>query len=232
MVVKSTSQCFQKIRNCEQCQDGTYTVNGERIHYQASECRAAFKRKFLLAESGLVGREHNEAFANAIIDANNKGLYAYLQHRWDKRSSIYLYGANGTGKSYTANCIAHMLIDCGVLVRVEREIDMASKIQATFSDYTGQQERDVIGKFKRTHVLIIQDIGKYGLRKNSEWWGAQLFDIIDYRNIKGLCTIYTSNYSLPELAARLGDNHGNALYSRINGDCMQFELKGNDRRAQ
>ena len=125
-----------------------------------------------------------------------------------------------------------MLIDRGISIFSARETDLAAMIQATFSDSSGEQERKLMHRVKNIKVLIIQDIGKYGLRKGSEWWPSILFDIIDLRMINGLATIFTSNYSLSELVLKLGENHGRAIQSRLSGLCTQIKMQGKDRRQE
>ncbi|MPN46709.1 hypothetical protein SDC9_194306 [bioreactor metagenome] len=124
-----------------------------------------------------------------------------------------------------------MLIGAGVQPLVIREIDMASQIQASFDDKTGESEYALMGKFKEIPVLIIQDFGKQGGR--SDWWPQKIYDIIDHRLIKGRATVITSNYDLTNkrlITSRFGENHGAAIYSRLNGKSEIWDLAGPDRR--
>lgn len=212
------------------CDDKTVITSNERILYKTEGCRLEESNKKRLKDSGLSGKELLETFECARKDKYNQKVFDWLQKDWSISQSLYIYGKHGTGKSYAANAVAHMLLKKGLNVIVVRELDMTTRIQQTFSDETGEQERRFVAKFKKTKVLVIQDIGKYGLRKGSEWWPAQLFDIIDSRVIAGLCTIFTSNYTLDDLLGRLGNNHGPAIYSRLSGTCVQILLPGPDRR--
>lgn len=219
---------------CHAQNDGKTLVQGnKKIKYRVSDCSQKQVRNILLKNSGLSGKDINETFANANIDESNRNLFEFLQNDWHKEW-IYLHGTNGTGKSFTANCIANMLIDKGIQPIVVRELDMASSLQATFTDTTGENAGKLMYRWKNAPVLIIQDLGKYGARPNSEWWGQHIFDIIDYRMIRDLPIVITSNFRIiiREVAiARFGENHGAAISSRLKGKCLAIPMMGRDQRV-
>jgi len=74
-------------------------------------------------------------------------------------------------------------------------------------------------------LLIVDDIGA---EKNTEWVNERLLSIINTRNMNGLSTIYTSNCSLDELGARMGER----IKSRIKGSTSEIHLKGKDKRGR
>jgi len=234
--VKDETQCpFQaKIINCIECQDATETFGDKRINYIISTCRERQIRKNLLKKSGLFGKDVFETFANAKRDKHNSQLYQYLQKEWDRKTWLYIFSQeNGTGKSYTANAIGNMLIDSGNQPLVIREIDMAAELKASFEDKTGDSEYAVMGRFKAVPVLIVQDFGKHGSK--TEWWPQKIYDIIDHRLITGKTTVFTSNFDVGDwkmIEKRFGDNHGPAIYSRLNGICELWEMSGPDRRNE
>lgn len=76
---------------------------------------------------------------------------------------------------------------------------------------------------KRCNLLIIDDIGA---EKPSEWVRERLLSFINTRVSNGLSTIYTSNLSLEELEAKMG----NRVVSRIKGSTKEIQLTGSDRR--
>ena len=200
--------------------------------YIVSDCRNSECKRIMLETSGMFGKDVFNNFSNANIDKYNRDLYQFLQHDWDKQSWLYIQSkTNGTGKSYTANAIANMLMGAGVQPIVAREVDMASQVQSTFDDKTGVKEYALMGKWKAVPVLIIQDFGKYGCK--SEWWPQHIFDIVDYRVIKGLPIVITSNYDIEDTAVmdkRFGVNHGPAIQSRLLGQCDIWNMNGIDRR--
>ena len=79
--------------------------------HRTATCKAKKIKEYMLSQSGLFGKDTEETFAAAKVDRYNRELYAYLQWKWNRKKWLYLYHqANGTGKSYTANAIANMLI--------------------------------------------------------------------------------------------------------------------------
>jgi len=218
--------------DCVECEDSTRMVDGKKIMFNTAACKATQKRLRMLAKSGLFGKDITETFEAAKIDRHNQVLYDYLQKEWDRKQWLYIYNHdNGTGKSYTGNAIANMLANEGIQSLVIREVDMAAQIQETFSDKTGKNEFDLMSKWKNVPVLIMQDFGKQGGR--SDWWPQKIYDIMDHRLIAGKTTILTSNYDLTSkkiIIDRFGDNHGSAIYSRLNGICEIWDLAGPDRR--
>ena len=86
---------------------------------------------------------------------------------------------------------------------------MVSEIKRSFDDPTGETEYSLMGKYKAVSALIIQDFGKQGSK--SDWWPQKVYDIIDYRIIKGRATVFTSNYDPTNaslIEGRYGENHG------------------------
>jgi DNA replication protein DnaC len=219
---------------CLSCEDFIKTVDDKRVRYLTADCRAARRRQIMLAKSGLFGKDVDETFATARVDKYNRQLYKHLQKGWDRRRWLYIFSAeNGTGKSYTANAIANMLISEGIQPLVIREVDMAAQLQASFDDDTGDTEYALMGRFKSVSVLVVQDFGKQGGR--SDWWPKKVYDLLDHRLIQGKTTVLTSNYDLTNrdmITTRFGENHGAAIHSRLNGVCEIWELGGPDRRRK
>jgi DNA replication protein DnaC len=229
--VANKSQCPFAYQVCLDCSDMVLTQDNKRYRYLTEQCRQQQIKSIMLLKSGLFGKDFEETFQNAKIDKYNKHMYQYLQDQWNRVDWQYIFSENnGTGKSYTANAIANMFIDYGIQPLVEREIDMANALKNTFSDKTGESEYALMGKWKCIPVLIIQDLGKNA--NNSEWFPQQLYDIIDARLIKKYVTVFTSNIELNRetFNKKFGYEHGGAIFSRLNGQCEVWEMKGVDRR--
>lgn len=231
-LVNKSIDCPYQFLNCESCTDVSVTEKGTRIIYKTGTCRAKQMRLKMLERCGLFGKDIDETFETAAIDRYNKELYSYLGKEWDRKKWLYIFSpTNGTGKSFTANATANMIIGEGIQPLVMREVDMARQLQDTFGDHSGDSEYAIMGKYKDIPVLIIQDFGKQGCK--SEWWPQKVYDIIDYRYIKGKPIVFTSNYDITNkklIIGRFGENHGAAIYSRLNGACDIWALDGNDRR--
>lgn len=90
-------------------------------------------------------------------------------------------------------------------------------------DNSDPEFEEELGMIKKCKLLIIDDIGA---EKPSDWVRERLLSIINTRVSNGLSTIYTSNLSLNELEAKMG----NRVVSRIKGSTKEIHLTGADRR--
>lgn len=232
MQVSNEHDCPFEVRNCANCQDWTEIKPECNIRYVTNVCRTKQHYQAMVQKSGLMGRDLAETFHAANVDKFNRPIYKYLQHEWDRKKWQYIHSEeNGTGKSFTANAIANMLMAEQIQPLVIREVDMDREMKDAFGDKSGESEYKLMGKWKSVPVLIIQDIGK--VASKSEWWPQQVYDLIDYRLINGKTTIMTSNFNVEDRSMfekRYGENHGPAIYSRLNGVCDIWIMSGPDRR--
>lgn len=83
---------------------------------------------------------------------------------------------------------------------------------------------EVIEMAKYCKLLVMDDIGA---ERSSEWVEERLLQIITYRDMQGLTTIYTSNLSPEDLVRKVGDRVG----SRILGVGRVIQLTGVDKRG-
>jgi DNA replication protein DnaC len=134
--------------------------------------------------------------------------------------NLYLWGAAGTGKTHLATALMREYSDGYVY-----------KPQEIYRDCRGlkdgDEEQAAINEFRDMPYLIIDDLGQ---DKLTEWAFSTLYEIIEGRDMwerKGL--IITSNFSLQDLAARMGRD---CVISRINGLCKVVEITGPDRRMR
>ena len=131
----------------------------------------------------------------------------------EKLSSSYIHGQVNTGKTIYA---------CQMLLELKRQAYIAGqgleicfiKVSDLFSQLkdiyeTKGSESTLLQKLKDVDALVLDDLG---LEKNSEWAYQILFSLIDYRYEFMKFTIFTSNFSLDELADKLGDQR---ITSRI-----------------
>jgi len=96
-------------------------------------------------------------------------------------------------------------------------------IRQTFKKGSEGSEQSIISKYADVDYLLLDDVG---VEKPSEWALQTIYLIIDRRYREMKSTFFSSNFSLSQLAKRLGDR----ITSRIAGMCEVIELKGKDRR--
>jgi DNA replication protein DnaC len=149
---------------------------------------------------------------------------------------LYLYGGTGTGKT-TAVCTlaTHYIIEKTLAdIRAGRRTrqlvaylnvpDLLTEIKRGFDDK--DVERDVNGwldEIARVPLVVFDDVGS---EKSSEWSRERLLTLINERYDAERTTFFTSNLTIPELAAPLGAR----LQSRIAGMTVEVNYDGKDRR--
>lgn len=116
---------------------------------------------------------------------------------------IYLYGDAGTGKTHLSACIANELIKSLYSVLFTNLGELSRMIKETFGR-RGETEASVLQKIREVDFLIIDDIGSERVKKDEAdlWTQELLFTIVNERYNELMPIIFTSNYSLKELAKR------------------------------
>lgn len=146
------------------------------------------------------------------------------------KNGLYIYGSNGTGKTYLTYAIANSLMKRFDLI-MATTVEINDKIRRAEFE-TGATSNRAKDKYKFYDVLIIDDIGK---QKLNEFQVNNLFEIIDYRSSNLLPTIFTSNYGSQGLIERLtpdgsDESTASSIIDRINGMCKVIKMEGKSLR--
>lgn len=136
---------------------------------------------------------------------------------------LLFHGSVGTGKTYTAACIANYLIDKGVPVLMTNFSRIINTVQAKFE---GRQE--YIDSLNNFDLLIIDDLAA---ERNTEFVNEIVFSVIDARYRSGLPLIVTTNVAARAMAQEREQDR-QRIYSRVLEMCHPIEVGGADRRAQ
>lgn len=134
---------------------------------------------------------------------------------------LLLFGTVGTGKTFTAACIANALIDKGYPCMVT---NFARLINTISGMYDGKQ--DYIDGLNRFALLVIDDLAT---EADTEYRNEIIFNVIDSRYRAGLPLIITTNLTAQELK-NSADIKKQRIYSRLFERCLPLEVKGSDRR--
>lgn len=141
-------------------------------------------------------------------------------------NGLLLIGTCGTGKTHLAAAITnHIISEFGIPVKFGTFIDLLSDVKSTFDSDSNEKENDIIDKFVKINLLVIDDIGK---EKNTEWSNSILYRVINrrYENYKPV--IITSNLTIAELEKEIGE----ATVSRIIEMCDGVKMNGKDARKE
>lgn len=137
--------------------------------------------------------------------------------------SLLLYGSTGTGKTHHAY---------GALRAVLHATPKASWATSTFPDFAaalrprqGVDTEAEMDRFRSVDLLLLDDLGT---AKGSEWVEEITYRLINGRYEDMRPSIFTSNLTLDELKAALGDR----IAGRFAETCTRVLLKGRDWRRQ
>lgn len=174
--------------------------------------RAGIGRKYFDAK---VSQKACVDYINGFAGSNGKGLY--------------LVGGVGAGKTFEASAIAKSFVWSGYSVLIVTSLTMLDQI---YSNQHGQPTRGT-ADFCSANLLIVDDLGK---ENANQWAVTTLFQVINSRYENMLPTIFTSQYSLPDLERRMSRSgeaeSAKAIVSRISEMCEIVTLDHADRRRR
>lgn len=151
-------------------------------------------------KTDIYGPEYNQS-ATVILNAVKLYLENLDNHKADG-IGIYLFSkTKGSGKTLLATGLANELIyNYNMNVRFATSLDIISEIKATWdraNDLEFRTESKLMTYLTDSEVLVIDD---FGTEKHKEWLDDKFYQIINTRYVKKLITIFTSNYSIDQLA--------------------------------
>ena len=146
-------------------------------------------------------------YADKFEELNNTGLV--------------FYGSVGTGKTFSACCIANALIDKGYKVLVTNFPKIVNELHDTF------KKQEYIDRLVSFDLLIIDDLAS---ERRTEYMDEMVTNVIDSRYRNGKPVIITTNLTAQEMEYT-EDVNRQRVYSRLYEMCMFYEVKGTDRRV-
>ena len=176
-------------------------------------------RSFCFANKAMA--QHTFSVAS---DAKHIQIAKRYVAKWEevksKNLGLLLWGNTGTGKSFTAHCIANALIEQLVPVRLYSSVQVINDMM----------DRDLRAKLMekvRTVPLVILD--DVGAERNTPFAREQLCAIIDERNEAGLPLIVTTNYTLSDMD-KTADQELQRVFDRIRSMCVAVAVTGESKR--
>lgn len=189
----------------------------QREAVRDKERREAEQRAEYAFAKALRGSGIPERYAKAELNETTVAMY-----RTAMEKGLYIYGDKGRGKTYTASAIGIQAIRDGHSVRMVKAHRIADMLSLGSMD-------DALRLMVTPKLLIIDDIGADNA---SEWAVTRLRAAIDERYDSMKPTVFTSNYSIPELGSKLnrGDASIQAIMSRIHEMTEPALMQGKDWR--
>lgn len=190
------------ICSCEEEADRQHKLTQQKILQQ--QCFESLQKASLLGE-----RYRDVSFDKTIIDENTDKTFLIAFNRCRKYCDnylqvlsggygMYIWGANGTGKTHLTACIVNELAKNMESVLFTNFYKIVEKLR--------EKKTNILDKLASIPFLIFDDVGSEQVKFNGEdnWVQEQIYQIINHRYNEKKPTIFTSNYSISELLTKQG----------------------------
>jgi len=169
-----------------------------------------------LKRNSLMDTAFREAkFENYRVDKDNarnlKLCRRYAEHfdeMLEKNMGLLFWGDVGTGKSYSAACIANYLLERRVSVVMTSFIKLLDAMQNFSND-----NEALIRKLNRAKLLIIDDLGA---ERGTDFALENVYNVVDSRVREEKPLIITTNLTLTEIRSP-SNMRLSRIYDRLNG---------------
>lgn len=221
------------------------------VHYTCKECSdtgfvgtrmcSCLKEVFLtknIASSGMGRLIESQSFDNFDLEWYKDDAEGYKRMRYNfdearrfaegfgaHRMNLLLIGNTGTGKTHLSTAIAKAVISKGYDVLYDSVQNIIASFENDrFKSGYGQRESQS-EKYLECDLLIMDDLGT---EFSNQFTVSTLYNLINTRQNRGLCTIISTNLPAEELAGK----YEGRIYSRIVGcDYKVLFFSGKDHRV-
>lgn len=221
--------------NCKCLQEKADEKRRKEEAQKRLEAFNSHKKLSLLGE-----RYKNLMFENAVITENNNKAYTKCKNYVDKSDEVYrnniglyIYGDNSSGKTFLTACLCNELIWKGYRCIYTNLASILNEIRSLY-DGNGMGECELLWNLQSFDFAFIDDLGKEFLGRefnsgSAKWAEEKLFEVLNSRYNAKKPTIFSSNYSISELASVL--NLDKAIIERVNEMATRIiKLEGDDFR--
>lgn len=240
--LKLPNDYLDDIYSCKKCRDTGFDENGRRC-----DCLKSMISKYIGVNANLTEAMKEQTFSNfnftlfakqpdikgrSCLEMIKKTVYKaqnFAESFKQTKSSLFIYGHAGTGKTYISSCIANRALELGSSVYYQSAfslLDMFEKLKFGRYDDSDTERAEYAAKYVYdVDLLIIDDLGTEFI---SSYTTAVLFDIINSRIAARKSTVISSNFSLE----KINEMYGPRVSSRIEGSFDIFAFLGQDLRKR
>lgn len=201
-------------------------IEAERELFRKEQLNAELHR--LKSLSGMTRQQLSECrFDNFSITADNEKQLKICKKYADnfgtmlaKNQGLLFWGGMGTGKTFSAACIANALLDSVIPVAMTS----LAKLLGTSKGF--DIDEDMISELNRSKLLIIDDLGA---ERNTDFALEKVYAVIDSRYRSGLPMILTTNLDLNEMQT-CTDIRYQRIYERVLEVCYPVKFEGKSLR--
>ena len=137
---------------------------------------------------------------------------------YERNQGLLFWGTVGTGKSYTAACIANYLLEANTSVVMTSFVRILQEMQG----FDREREETFTNKLNSVKLLIIDDLGA---ERSTDYALEKVYGIIDNRYRAKKPLILTTNLTLRQMQEAT-DNRYARIYDRIFEMCYPMEFSG------
>lgn len=169
--------------------------------------------------SSYIVRDENEKalrVAKTYVEDFRKMITEGHPKTGEKNVGLIFYGQTGTGKSYTAACIANALMEQKISVIMTSFVKILQDVNGS------EDEARYIGMLNGCSLLIIDDLGA---ERNTDYALEKVYNVIDSRVRTDKPMILTTNLSFDEMMKN-PDIRYRRIYDRIFEHCIPVEIPG------
>lgn len=164
------------------------------------------------------------------VDGDNQKIYNLagnyvkrFDEMYEKRQGLLFWGTVGTGKSYTAACIANELLNQMIPVVMTSFVKILQNIQGN-----PDEEERIMAGLNTAKLLIIDDLGA---ERSTDYALEKVYKIIDSRYLSGKPLILTTNMTLKDMQES-EDIRYRRIYDRIFEMCFPVRFAGRSWREK
>lgn len=137
---------------------------------------------------------------------------------YERNQGLLFWGTVGTGKSYTAACIANYLLEANTSVIMTSFVRILQDMQG----FDREREESFTNKLNSVKLLIIDDLGA---ERSTDYALEKVYGIIDNRYRAKKPLILTTNLTLQQMQEATDIRYAR-IYDRIFEMCYPMEFSG------
>ena len=178
-----------------------------------------------IRDSSMIDSKYRDAkFGSYKVIEQNKKVYQIASkyaNNFDRmlkdNQGIIFWGPVGTGKSFTAACIANDLMERQVPVVMTSFVKILQNLQNQKQD-----EAEYIAILNNASLLILDDLGT---ERNTDYALEKVYNVIDSRSREKKPMILTTNMTVSDMLEN-EDIRYKRIYDRIFETCLPVEVSG------
>jgi len=196
------------------------------------QCKKIKAARRMIKTSGLTPEQQKVRLEDFKPSSMTIAMYRAVKRYLEEFPAIYgqnvinkglaLTGTVGIGKTMLMVTIANELLVRNIPTVFVVTPDLVAELRVAQFANGGQDLERKIELLASVQVCIFDDAAK---EKQSEWVQTQYFRIVDRRYREKLPTLFTSNFSMDQIAERLGDAIASRFYELTKGRQLFVEAE-------